>query len=233
MATALDMIKRSLRLARVIGADQVLTASEADDALNVYNAMLDAMSIERLMVYEIQQLSYSWPSGQRVRTIGTAGQLVTPYPIRIEAAFITVDSQDFPIEILEDRRQYDSIPDKTQTSSHPLSFFWDKTYPTANMYLYPVPSGNITLKLNVWRPLQSFTSLTTDLSLPPGYQRMIEYNGAVELAPEYGKEVSASVLANARQSKAAIKSVNTPALVSQLDPGLSSRRHAHNIYIDE
>jgi hypothetical protein len=229
MATALDMIKRSMRLIRVLGKDQQLTSEESADALAVLNTMLDAWSIERLMVYQIQQITYSWPAGQQSRTIGTAGQFATAWPISIESAFVTYQSQDYPLIICNNRTEYDALISKTVQSTIPEIFMFDQAYPTGNMYLYSVPSENVTLKLNTWKPLQSFTSLTTDLSLPPGYQMAIETNLPIYLAPEYGKEVSPSVMMMANKAKAAIKSVNVPTLVSQLDSGLSSRQHARNI----
>lgn len=229
MATALDMIKRSMRLIGVLGKDQEPTAAESSDALNVMNAMLDAWSIERLMVYQIQQITYSWPSGQQTRTIGTAGQFATAWPISIESAFVTYQSQDYPLIVCNNRTEYDALISKTVQSTIPEILMFDQSYPTGNLYLYSVPSENVTLKLNTWKPLQSFTALTTDLSLPPGYQRAIEYNLALDIADEYGKQPSATVVTNAAKSKAAIKSLNVPTLVSQLDPGLSSRSHATNI----
>ena len=64
-----------------------------------------------------------------------------------------------------------------------------------------VPSGILTV-------FQNFSTMTHALSLPPGYQRLFEYNYAVEAAGGY-TEVDPSVAMNASDAKAVIKRMNS------------------------
>lgn len=237
MATALTMITRSMRLARVIGKGEAPDADESADGLIALNAMLDSWQIERLAVYQIVQGSYSWAASVTSKTIGSGGDLSAQRPVRIDSAFIADSNSNwYPMRVLQDRREYDGIVIKTTTSTLPGAIFMDPAFPLATLYLYPVPSAAITLKLNTWQTLQSFSTLTTALSLPPGYQRAIEYNLAIEFGPEFGADIPKSVVAIATQAKANIKNLNLPSMVAQLDPGVALLGRAqggrYNIYAD-
>lgn len=227
MATALSMIKRSLRLCGAIGMGDPVGDEEAADALEALNAMLDSWKIERLMVYQIVQNSHSWTAAATSRSIGTSGSpnFNSARPDRIDSAFIRdTNSQDYPLEVLTDRTQYDGIVIKSITSTLPEYLFYDPVFPLGVLYLYPVPSVAVTLKLNTWQTLQSFETLTEELSLPPGNERAIVFNLAIELAPEYGdgKKMAPQVPVIAVQSKAAIKTINQPSMVAQLDYGVGA-----------
>lgn len=238
MPTALDLIKRSMRLMRVLSPDQNPTTQEANDGLNVLNSMLDSWSIERLMVYQIQQDSYSWTANQSSRTIGVGGNFNTTRPSKVaeEGNFVRDGSTsiDYPLLILGDRDSYDRILLKTSTSSYPQWLFADTGYPLMTLYVWPVPTQTLELHLNTWKPLQNFSTLTTDLALPPGYQRAIEYNLAIEYAPEFGSaaQISDDVRNIARMSKSTIKSVNQPDLVARIDNALLGHGVPYSIFTD-
>lgn len=238
MATALDMIKRSMRLARILRKGEEPDADEAEDGRNALNTMLDSWRLERLMVYQIVQGSYSWLAGVSSKTIGSGGDISASRPVRIESAFLTdTNSNWHEIEVLTMREQYDSIIIKTTTSTWPAYLYMDPAYPLATIYVYPVPSAAITLKLNTWQTLQSFSALTTDLALPPGYQRAIEFNLALEFGAEFKKDVPPFVASTAVLAKAAVKNLNLPSMVAQVDLGVAAlgqlgRAGRWNIYSD-
>ena len=85
-----------------------------------------------------------------------------------------------------------------------------------------------TLVLDSWKPLSTLAALTTSLSLPPGYERALRYALALELAPEYGRQVSEIVMAAAVESKAAIKRMNIAPAYLQVDDALRARPAAWN-----
>lgn len=223
--TAATMITRAMRLIQVLGSDANPTAQEASDGLYALNSMLDAWSIERLMVYQVQQSSYSWAADASSKTIGSGGDFDTTRPIRIEKQgnfFRTSTNLDYQLAVYP-REEYDRIIQKSSGSSIPDSLFYDDGFPTRTLYAYPVPSETLTLYLNTWKPLQQFTALTTTISLPPGYQAAIEYNLGPWIAPEFGAAAVAAgerLEKRAAQLKTAIRNVNMPDLVATTDyPG--------------
>ena len=223
MATALSMITRSMRLAGVIGKGEALDSDEAADGLVALNTMLDSWQLERLFVYQIVQSSNTWPAATTSRTIGSGGNFTDQRPVKIDSAFVVdSNSQWYPLKVLQDRAEYDSIVTKTTQSTLPQYLFMDSAYPLGVIYLYCVPSAQLTLKLNTWQTLQSFSALTTSLSLPPGYQRAIEYSLAEEFGPEFGVNISPEVKQIANKARANIKSLNRPSLIARVDNGVAA-----------
>src|SRR3990167_2508153 len=110
MATALGIIPRSMRLAGAIGKGETADADEAADGLVALNAMLDSWQIDRLLVYQIVQVSNTWPAATTSRTIGSGGNFTQQRPVRIDSAFVVdSNSQWYSVEVLRSREEYDAI----------------------------------------------------------------------------------------------------------------------------
>lgn len=219
MPTAADLIKTAAQKLGAVESGASLTAEEANDGLNVLNSMLDAWAIERRYVYQVQQESLTWPASTTSRTIGSGGNFSTTRPERIEAGTYFRDSgnNDYAVIVTEDRTVYDHISYKSVTSTYPQILFYDKAYPLGSLYVYPVPDVELTLKLNSWKILQSFTALTTDLALPMGYRHAIEHNLAIELEPVFGLTAPDSVIRIANKSLAALARLNSPSVIAQTE----------------
>lgn len=224
MTTALQIIESSARKIGVLGVGESADADFSSNALAGLNSMLDSWQLERLAVYQIVQGSYTWPAATTSRTIGSGGNFSAQRPVRIESAFVVdSNSNTYSMKVLQRREEYDAIAVKTVQSSLPSWLFMDSAYPLGVIYLYPVPSAQVTLKLNTWQTLQSFAALTTDLALPPGYLRALEFNFAIELHSDYPSiPLAPSVIKIATESKSAIKTINAPSMVAQVDVGVAS-----------
>ena len=236
--TALTMIERAMRIMKVLGVGQQMTAGEATDGLYALNSMLEAWGIERLMVYQVQQSSYSWASGNASRTIGPGGNFNATRPTKVaeEGNFVRDGSTsiDYPLTFLGDRDSYDRILLKSSTSSYPQWLFVDTGFPLMTLYVWPVPTQTLTLYLNNWKPLQAFETLTEEIALPPGYQAAIEFNLALWYAPEFGTAANVSPWAEKQATllKANLKAINRPDLVARLDNALLGQGAPYNIYTD-
>ena len=228
MATAAEILNSALRKIGEFQAGETVSSDISTVGLALLNTMLDSWAAERLSVYQIAQLSNTWPAATTSRTIGSGGNFTNSRPVRVDSAFfLDSSSNKYELQILRGRAQYDAFTTPSSTADLPEYLFYDPSYPTGTLYLYPVPEGAITLLLNVWQTLQSFASLSTDLALPTGYQRAIEFNLAVEWAHEFGREVPRAVMAIAIQSKAVIKSINLPEPMMSLDPMIINYRSSN------
>lgn len=229
MPSALDLIKTSMRKVGALADGEDPTTSEANDGLEVLNSMLDSWSLEKLLVYQINQEAFTWTSGNASRTIGSSGNFNTTRPTRIEDGFTRISNVDYPYQVVS-KEHYDAIPDKTTQGPYPEVIYYSQANPLGTIYGWPVPSASISFYLNSWKQLQQFTSLTTDLALPAGYQRAIEFNLACELGPDLQLEIPERVDRIARESKAAIKRSNSIPLIAQLEVGqMQDRRSNINI----
>lgn len=217
MATALDLIKKSMRLIGALGQSEPPTADEASDALATCNTMLESWSIERLFVYQILQENFTWASGQSSRTIGTGGNFNTTRPNKINDGFVRISNRDYPYQVVS-KNVYDAVPDKTVQSDYPQIVYYQQLAPLGTLFIYPVPLSSLDFYLNSWKPLQSLSALTTELSMPAGYRRLVEYNLGIELHGEYPDlPLPDSVVLIARQSMAAVKRSNKTPMVSQTE----------------
>lgn len=212
MTTALEVITSSARLFGAIGPIEALTSEEAADGLVSLNELLESLSNESLAIYAITQESFATVAGTASYTIGSGATWNTTRPLRIESAFIRSSSIDYPVRVLS-REEYDGITAKT-TRFMPNRLFYDTTVANGTVYLHGVPDAVYSLFLDSYKQLQSFAALNTAVVLPPGYKRMLRYNLAVEIAPEYGRTPNPIVAGIAMKSLAALKRLNarTPKL---------------------
>ncbi len=227
MATPSSMVLRALRLIGEKTVGGTLTSGEQTAYLADLNTMLESWSLERLMCFQLLQESRALTASIGSFTIGSGATWNTTRPTKICDPCFTRDSAgvDYPIELIN-AEAYGLITLKTVDGGFPAYLFYDQAYVAglATIFLYPEPIAGLTLYINSWKQLQSFSTISDAVVLPPGYQRAIEFNFAVETAGGL-TNVSAEVAKIARESKAAIKGVNAPENIMRLDLGVLPRRY--------
>ena len=97
----------------------------------------------------------------------------------------------------------------------PQAYFDNGGYPLRDIYLWPQPDKVYGIELWLWEPLRVY-DLDAKLDLPPGYERYLRFKLAIELAAEFGKEVSPDVVAAAMEAERNLKSLNQQVPVSRL-----------------
>ena len=229
MATALAIITRAMRLAGVIGKGEALDSDESTDGLAALNTMLDSWSIEKLFVYQIVDETLTMVANQQTYTMGSGGDLNTTRPTRIQdSCFIRYATIDIPLQLV-DELAWANITVKGVTSILPMYLFADMQYPLVNLNFYPKPSSTSAVAhIKSWKQLQQFTALTTDLALPPGYQRAIEYSLASEFGPEFGASIPDAVVAIAQKARGNIKRLNSQPPVMMSEAGYMTRQRGNN-----
>lgn len=233
MATASDILRRSMRLLGALGDGEEPTASEGVDGLAALNAMLDAWWAKSLAVYYTKDEAFTWTGAQASQTMGTGGDFNTTRPSAILGAYQRDSSVDYPIEIIT-RSQYDQYADKTVQSTQIARIYPEMQASLVYLYAYPVPSAAVSIHILSSGRLQSFAGLSTAVALPPGYERALAFNLAVELAPEYSLNPSAVVVRNAALSLRAIKrnNVNITPLVTEVGL-IHNRRFGYDYNVGE
>ncbi len=209
--TARDLIKGSLRLLGAISTGETPSADEITDGLTLLNEMLDSWSNENLLVYKKDIEKFTLVPGTQSYSIGVGGNFNTANPIKLELAMIELqDSPDLiacPMDVIT-VHQWSEIADKSLESAIPTRIYLEKGHPLSTVYLWPKPSVANKLVLTSWKPLSTLATSNTEVILPPGYLRALRYNLALELAPEYGKEPSGSLISSAQEAKENIKRTN-------------------------
>ena len=221
MATASSMIISALVKNGEKSIGGTLTSAEQTAYLDMLNAMLESWSIDRTKVYQVVEENFTLSTSTRTYTIGSGGAFNTARPTRIVNAWIRdSDNYDHEVSVVGQDR-YADILNKLDTGTWPNALYYDGAYAAglATIALWPVPNEALTLYINSWKQLQSFSTVTHSTSLPPGYQRAIEFNFAIEAAPGV-KSVQPEVIKIARESLAAIKGLNLPDVVMRMDSGI-------------
>lgn len=208
MATANSIIERAMRLTGNLGVGESLDDSEAQDGLEALNTMLDSWATENLFVYAMSLDSITLIPGTAAYTVGPTGGTVSDRPIVVDSSsYVVMDGISYPLVSLS-LQEYNDLTLKTLDTTIPEALWYNPTFPNGTVTLYPVPKQAMTLKLWSQKVITSFASLTTDLSLPPGYKRAIELSLAEEFGPEFETEANRTLMRKAASARKNIKRIN-------------------------
>ena len=207
----------ALRLLGVSAAEQPLSADMAESALDALNTMLDSWSVERLLTWTRPRYVLPLVADKDVYTWGlvagetTQADISSTAPVRLEIALLNIGgspAQEWPIQVLTQEEYEQGVWFKDLQSAYVECVYLEDTQPYNVLHVYPVPSQVFTLSLLPWQAHSPYAAWDAVLEWPNGYARPMQYNLAVELAPQYGVEPSQTVLRIADESKRALYPVN-------------------------
>ena len=213
--TAQQIINAALRSVGVISQSQSATSNQENNALEAMKVLLRSWSARGLMVYYINEAeTHTLVSGTQSYTIGSGGDIDTTRPVEIISAYVRVSSRDYPLTIISGP-EYAEIWDKTNTET-PSKLWYNPDYPLGDIYIWPTGSG--TLYFDSQKPLTEPSDITSSIQFAPEYDRALRFNLAVDLCPEYGKEVSRTLQMLALQSLRVLKTKNAQLKVKFTKP---------------
>jgi hypothetical protein len=228
MSTALDIVKSARRLLNIDAVGESIPDSDADESLYVLNMIISSWNNQRLMLYEVKNITGTLTANKNPHTIGPAGADITAdRPLRIERAFTRITGTSTPVDFSMEQvtnNRYQEFVVKNISTSYPTHFYYAPANPTASIYLYPVPSQALQLHLSVWMKLSALSTLNTTLAMPEGYENALRYALAVDIGPMYGKPQTrgGAIYERASQLLRDIKAVNQEDSYSTIDMALTS-----------
>lgn len=231
---ALDFITLALQLDGIVAAGETPSAEDAALAFSLLNMMMDAWNTERLLIYTIRMDEFPLTVGQQTYTLGPGGDFDMDRPPKIERMSIVnlnnpAQPLELPVEYLT-VAQWQAVPVKVISSTLPLAVYDDQAYPRRNLTFRYVPSVQVNTRIYSWSALGQFANLSTQYAWPPGYQRAISYNLAIELAAGFGVAVRPEVAAIAMESKGNVKRINQPLIDLRCDPMVAGGGRGKQIY---
>lgn len=220
MTTALDLLSRSQRLLGVYAIGESPSAEESQDSLSVLNAVL-AETSNGAMVFAKTLDTIALSANVASITVGPSGTTITPRPVNVlPDSYIDISGTSYSLD-LYDLQNYTSIDNKGDAGI-PRGIFVLPNMPNITVTLWPIPSQAMTLNLWSDKLVASFPTLTTVMSLPPGYENALANMLAVELAPEYEVQPPPAVVAAAARGRRVLKRMNIQIPKLTLDvPGLN------------
>lgn len=237
-----DIIRSSMRKIGVLAAGEPLPANEGDDALEVFAQMVSAWTNETLLIPVVNVVTFPLVDGVSEYTIGIypeprpdplpSNHIETARPEKILAAFIRDTYETDFIQDVIDVKTFSRISQKN-VRSRPSRFYVREGWPTSTILFDSVPYTQDTLHMEVVQPLSEVlpaASLVEPINLPPGYERALIYNLCLDLADEWGKQISPTVATNAVEGKKWLKRNNYRDLFLGMDDALSTRRKGIGTY---
>jgi hypothetical protein len=220
----------ALRLLGVAASEQPIEADMADRALGALNSLLDAWSTDNLLSWTRPKIPLVLVPGQQVYTWGVTTppcDIVGVPPVRLDLCLLDIGGipvQDWTVTIL-DQTQYESyIWLKDMASTYVEFVYLEDTQPVKRLHVWPIPQyPGYTLQLLPWPAQPQYTHWDEGLEWPNAYLRLMSYNLAVELAPEYALEASPTVQRIAEQTKRDLSVVNARVGRLSLHPGQPAR----------
>jgi len=233
-----DIINTALRRINSIAPGENPTAAEIAAGWETLNDMLDAWSIERLMVWAVQRQMFPLVVGQQSYQMGLgAPDFNVARPNRIDRmGIISLNNPSQPLELPLDyctEAEWQQIPVKQILSSIPQRVWDDKQFPYRTFYFWCIPSAPVQTTIYSWTQLGSFNDLSTDYEFPAGYLDAIKWNLAFRIASEFGGFMPPQVPQMAAETKANIKSLNIPIIDLRVDDALvATGRRQYNWITD-
>lgn len=201
MTTARDIVVGALRLISATPEGNPPSDQMISDTLFALNELIDSWNTSSNRVYNVSLNPFTINQAKQIWTIGPnlAGypppDWVTPIrPMILRSAnyvWPTGPALNIPLDILNDE-EWAAI--RMTDISTPISnkIYMDKTWPIANVYLWPIPTVNTTITL-YYTELLSQVTLDTVINLPPGYAKALRYGTALAVSNEYGKTEGADI----------------------------------------
>lgn len=213
ISTAGAIVESALKEIGVLAAGETMSAEDGQDGLDAFNLLIDQDAAQRLYIYTVSRTTWTISSGTATYLVAAAAAINRARPVYVEHVnYIdtsTNPDQEYPMVMLTDDA-YAAIPQKDLTSTLPEYWYYNPTFPSGTLTLWPVPTSS-TLQGVMYAPtsVAEFAALTTSLSLPPGYRRMYVKRLAADLATSYGRaDLEPSLQAEADEALSVVKAAN-------------------------
>jgi len=223
MATALTILTDALLELGVLSTGETPSTEQQTDGLRSLNRLMEKLSNAKAFAFYSDEASLAL-TGQASFTIGPSGDVVDLRPISIESATAVLNNVTYPVSVYTDQ-QWDSIPNKTDTGTIPQAIYYEGVMPDGIVKVYPLCTGS-TIYVRFLSVVSSFATISTALSMPPGYEEALIKNLAINIAPQYEiGNINPITVKEAKSALAYIERVNTVIPRLSLDsrlPGLTS-----------
>lgn len=221
ITTYSDICQSALKEINVLAAGETMTAEDADGARDNLNLLIDQWAAQRLQIYSVTRTTFTITSGVNTYLVAPAAVVNIARPVYVEHVNYIDTSLSIPLErqmfaLTDDA--YAALPLKTLTAVLPTSYYYNPTFPSGTLILWPTPtSATLQGAMYAATAIAQAGALTDSLSMPPGYKRMMVKNLAVDLAYSYGREVSESLKDAAEESLRAVKVANIRLMDMRID----------------
>ena len=243
MATAFDVCVDALDRIGANAANSEPSNEDIEITARALNTLIDSMSNIQQNIFSVAPYRFLTQGGKQDYLLGPAtddagnptnADWVIARPMRIEEAvlmaYAPIVDVGPPIVIGETSGtlflgltmvnfyDWSSLSVRYLNTTWPTTVYDNGGYPCRTISLWPVPQGQLAIELWLWEPLTTYSTLTQELNLPPGYQRYLTLKLAMEIAPTFGKSVTDTLRLQAAEAENNVRILNQITTVSQPSP---------------
>lgn len=219
MTTGTILVQDALVQRGVIPENTAPSADQLASGLRWLNRMLDSWSNEISMLYSINTESFPLTAGTASYSTSL---LANGRPVSVDFMFVRLSNIDYEVKLV-DNQTFNAVTYKP-TPSVPSICYYNDGFPNGTFNFYPIPYAAFTCFVDVLRVLSGPITATTDVVMPPGYEKAIVDNLAVYM--NYGLAPTQQMLNDARESRAVLKRRNYTPLI--MNTGLGGSHSVNN-----
>ena len=232
---ASTIVYAAYRKINVLGAaKRGYSASQGADGLDILNRMLDSWNTEKLVIWaELRSIFHLTPNQQDYQIGPGAPDFDTTRPTQLDrASIIWTPTSSQPLELpiaMWTFQQWQEIRVKSIPTPIPQGVYYETSYPYGVLHYWPYPDESVDTALYVAQQLSQVASLSTNISVPPGYLRALVFNLAVEMADDFPRAALKPMTVQiAADSKAWIKRKNIRPMDIRCDAAVLGRAGSHS-----
>lgn len=225
MTTGAVLMSDAMIQAGILGASDTVTPNDQALVLRRLNRMISSWNNESLMLFALTPDSFTMVTGQA--NYASSTYLTSGRPVSIDSIYVRLSNIDYTVEVI-DNQTWNAIPYKP-TTGIPSQCFVDTDFPDTTLRFYPTPYAAFTCFVQARTPLTGSITAVTDVTMPPGYEKAVVDNLAVDISPSFGIDISPMMVQSAKESRAVLKRNNYVPLL--MDTGLSDNRPSPDAFI--
>lgn len=203
MASGSDIVIDALFACGAYGQGDNLSNADAQLCLRRLNRMLDSWSNLRTLCYQVGYQTFNTVAGQQQYS---SALLSGGRPVSVDSMFARLSNVDYPISLIDNQTWGDIAYKPVQ--SVPSMCWLDTGFPDTTFNFYPIPNAVYTMYVACVDKLSTPITLTTVIALPPGYEKAMVDNLAVDIAPSFGRQVSPQMAQDALASRKLVETTN-------------------------
>jgi len=206
ITTTGDLITFCLRASGINGIGQTPSAEDSNTGLELLAMLVAQWQRKRWLVPALAETV--------VTATGAASYTLSTRQTMLYAAYARLlpaggNPLDVSLGIIESREDYSQITLKS-LSTWPAAAFLDTSYPTAKVYVWPIPpAGQFELHFLFPSSLPTYATLTDALALAPEYYEALLWSLCVRLQMTYGLPARPDHVAAMHQAVSVVSGANT------------------------
>lgn len=189
---------------------EITTISDEDRAyaLDQFNFMLSSFVTEGLLFAALVEDIHTLTSGKANYTIGMSADadINIDRAVLLRKAYIRDGDSDYEVDTTESLEEYIRRRDKN-LPGRPRHIFYERTFPLAEMFLYPTPDSAYELHMFSRKHIDKIESLDDEVDLPREYDGLIN-NLCIRIAPRKRVQIRPEILALASNLLEGLRKLN-------------------------